>query len=102
MMNMGCTGRDNAKLTIPLRAPLLARILPKLIDPTMITNTMTVISMVPIANLFTIGRLKLLYSAAKIKEAMAPRPAASDGVAIPMKITPMVAKITAATSSFLF
>src|SRR4030042_4080081 len=99
MMNMGCTGRDNAKLTIPLRAPLLARILPKLIDPTMITNTMTVISIVPIADLFTMGRLNYLYRAAKIKQPMAQRAAASDGVAIPMKITPMAAKIIAATGT---
>jgi hypothetical protein len=60
---------------------------------------MTVISIVPIADLFTMGKLNFLYRAAKIKQAIAPKAAASEGVAIPMKITPMAAKITAATGT---
>ena len=89
IMNMGGMVRPIVNSTRPRPAPLKARIWLKATDPKMSVNIMHVINTVFITDFLITSQFSFLYAAAKMAHPMVPVAAASDGVAIPRRITPI-------------
>ena len=92
MVTMGGVGRLVVNSIRPRMAPLKARIWLKVFAPARIRNIMPVMYMVAAKDFFTTFQLSRLEKATTMKQPTVPLAAASLGVVIPNKMTPMTRK----------